>query len=102
MTCERELSEQQARDLAGAFLFTGDEQEKEMGMLSGGERARVRRALPSGGGRLYPKHKYETGRWPGGPAGCPPDTRPDVPATPNSMTACGPAEPIRKTHPYAI
>ena len=41
---DRELSEQQARDLAGAFLFSGDEQDKEMGMLSGGERARVRLA----------------------------------------------------------
>ncbi len=36
-----ELSEQQARDLAGAFLFSGDEQEKELGVLSGGERART-------------------------------------------------------------
>jgi len=36
-----QFSEQQARNLAGAFLFSGDEQEKEMGMLSGGERARV-------------------------------------------------------------
>ncbi len=41
---ERELSEQQARDLAGAFLFSGDEQEKDMSVLSGGERARVRLA----------------------------------------------------------
>ncbi len=38
---ERLLSDQQARDLAGAFLFSGLDQEKEMGMLSGGERARV-------------------------------------------------------------
>jgi ATP-binding cassette subfamily F protein 3 len=35
------LSEQQARNLAGAFLFSGDEQLKEMGMLSGGERSRA-------------------------------------------------------------
>ncbi len=35
------LSEQSARDLAGAFLFTGDEQEKELSMLSGGERSRA-------------------------------------------------------------
>ncbi|MBK7405634.1 MAG: ABC-F family ATP-binding cassette domain-containing protein [Phycisphaerales bacterium] len=35
------MSEQQARDLAGAFLFSGAEQEKELGVLSGGERARA-------------------------------------------------------------
>ncbi len=35
------LSEQQARNLAGAFLFSGDEQQKEMGLLSGGERSRA-------------------------------------------------------------
>jgi ATP-binding cassette, subfamily F, member 3 len=35
------LSEQAARNLAGAFLFSGDEQQKEMGMLSGGERSRA-------------------------------------------------------------
>lgn len=35
------LSEQQARDLAGAFLFSGRDQEKELKMLSGGERARA-------------------------------------------------------------
>ena len=34
-------SEQQARDLAGAFLFSGNEQEKPLSMLSGGERSRV-------------------------------------------------------------
>jgi ATP-binding cassette subfamily F protein 3 len=34
-------SEQQARDLAGAFLFSGDEQEKRLGDLSGGERSRA-------------------------------------------------------------
>jgi len=33
--------EQSARDLAGAFLFTGDEQDKALEVLSGGERARV-------------------------------------------------------------
>lgn len=38
------LSEQQARNLAGAFLFSGDEQDKELGVLSGGERARARMA----------------------------------------------------------
>ncbi len=32
---------QSARDLAGAFLFTGDEQEKTFGTLSGGERTRA-------------------------------------------------------------
>ncbi|MEM7756371.1 MAG: ABC-F family ATP-binding cassette domain-containing protein, partial [Planctomycetota bacterium] len=35
------LSEQAARDLAGAFLFTGQSQERELGLLSGGERARA-------------------------------------------------------------
>ncbi len=35
------LSEQAARDLAGAFLFSGPDQEKELGVLSGGERARA-------------------------------------------------------------
>jgi len=34
-------SEQQARNLAGAFLFSGSEQEKCVGNLSGGERARM-------------------------------------------------------------
>lgn len=38
------LSEQESRNLAGAFLFSGREQEKEVGVLSGGERARVRLA----------------------------------------------------------
>ncbi len=37
-------SEQQARDLAGAFLFSGGEQEKVLGDLSGGELSRVRLA----------------------------------------------------------
>jgi ATP-binding cassette subfamily F protein 3 len=35
------FSEQQARDLAGAFLFSGNEQEKQLKALSGGERARA-------------------------------------------------------------
>ncbi len=35
------LSEQQARNLAGAFLFSGLDQEKEIAVLSGGERARI-------------------------------------------------------------
>ncbi len=35
------LSEQQARDLAGAFLFSGEEQEKKLGVMSGGERTRA-------------------------------------------------------------
>ncbi|KAA0215568.1 MAG: ABC transporter ATP-binding protein [Leptolyngbya sp. PLA3] len=35
------MSEQSARDLAGAFLFSGAEQEKTLDMLSGGERSRV-------------------------------------------------------------
>jgi ATP-binding cassette subfamily F protein 3 len=34
-------SEQQARNLAGAFLFTGPEQDRQMGFLSGGERSRA-------------------------------------------------------------
>lgn len=38
------LSEQQARNLAGAFLFSGDDQDKELRVLSGGERARARMA----------------------------------------------------------
>jgi ATP-binding cassette subfamily F protein 3 len=37
----RPLSEQQARNLAGAFLFSGDEQLKELRLLSGGERSRA-------------------------------------------------------------
>ncbi len=35
------MSEQAARNLAGAFLFSGDEQERLMGFLSGGERSRA-------------------------------------------------------------
>ena len=38
------MSEQVSRNLAGAFLFSGDEQEKTMDLLSGGERSRVRLA----------------------------------------------------------
>jgi ATP-binding cassette subfamily F protein 3 len=34
-------TEQEARDLAGAFLFSGLEQDKPMNVLSGGERARA-------------------------------------------------------------
>ncbi len=34
-------SEQQARDLAGAFMFSGDDQDKTLRQLSGGERNRV-------------------------------------------------------------
>ena len=34
-------SEQEARNLAGAFLFSGNEQEKPVGDLSGGERGRL-------------------------------------------------------------
>lgn len=36
-----QVREQDARNLAGAFLFTGAEQEKTIDMLSGGERARM-------------------------------------------------------------
>ncbi len=36
-----QFGEQQARNLAGAFLFSGDEQERELGTLSGGERSRA-------------------------------------------------------------
>jgi len=38
------FSEQQARDLAGAFLFSGRDQDKRLGSLSGGERSRARLA----------------------------------------------------------
>ena len=38
---DQPLSEQAARNLAGAFLFSGESQEKELGLLSGGERARA-------------------------------------------------------------
>jgi ATP-binding cassette subfamily F protein 3 len=38
------MSEQQARDLAGAFLFSGEDQDKPIGGLSGGERGRARLA----------------------------------------------------------
>lgn len=40
----RMLSEQEASDLAGAFLFSGRDQQKPMGALSGGERSRARLA----------------------------------------------------------
>ncbi len=36
-----QASEQAARNLAGAFLFSGDDQQREMGVLSGGERSRA-------------------------------------------------------------
>jgi ATP-binding cassette, subfamily F, member 3 len=36
-----QMSEQQARNLAGAFLFSGDEQQRLLGSLSGGERSRA-------------------------------------------------------------
>jgi ATP-binding cassette subfamily F protein 3 len=35
------MGEQQARNLAGAFLFSGDEQLKQLGLMSGGERSRA-------------------------------------------------------------
>ncbi|MEY4102893.1 MAG: putative transporter ATP-binding protein YheS, partial [Planctomycetota bacterium] len=35
------LNEQEARNLAGAFLFSGEAQEKPLGALSGGERTRA-------------------------------------------------------------
>ncbi|MEM6460182.1 MAG: ABC-F family ATP-binding cassette domain-containing protein, partial [Planctomycetota bacterium] len=45
--------EQEARDLAGAFLFSGDEQDKPLSVLSGGERARaVLAGLVNGGHNL--------------------------------------------------
>ncbi|MBN8645394.1 MAG: ABC-F family ATP-binding cassette domain-containing protein [Planctomycetes bacterium] len=37
----REVREQEARNLAGAFLFSGDEQTRDLGTLSGGERTRA-------------------------------------------------------------
>ncbi|MEN0019878.1 MAG: ATP-binding cassette domain-containing protein, partial [Planctomycetota bacterium] len=36
-----QLNEQQTRDLAGMFLFSGKDQEKEVAVLSGGEKARL-------------------------------------------------------------
>ncbi len=45
--------EQSARDLAGAFLFTGLDQEKKLGLMSGGEKARaVLAGLVAGGHNL--------------------------------------------------
>ncbi len=45
--------EQEACDLAGAFLFSGDEQGKQLGVLSGGERSRaVLAGLVAGGHNL--------------------------------------------------
>jgi len=45
--------EQEARDLAGAFLFSGDSQDKPLNVLSGGERARaVLAGLVNGGHNL--------------------------------------------------
>ena len=38
------MTEQETRDLAGAFLFSGPQQDREIGLMSGGERARVRLA----------------------------------------------------------
>ena len=35
------MSEQAARDLAGAFMFSGQEQDRQLSQLSGGERARA-------------------------------------------------------------
>ncbi|MEZ6163067.1 MAG: ABC-F family ATP-binding cassette domain-containing protein [Phycisphaerales bacterium] len=35
------MSEQDARNLAGAFLFSGREQEKQLGVMSGGEQSRA-------------------------------------------------------------
>ena len=47
------VSEQQARDLAGAFLFSGPTQEQELGSLSGGERSRaVLAGIVAGGHNL--------------------------------------------------
>ncbi len=47
------LNEQEARNLAGAFLFSGREQEKAIGNLSGGEKARlVIASLIAGGNNL--------------------------------------------------
>ncbi len=36
-----QMSEQDARNLAGAFLFSGNDQERPLGVMSGGERARA-------------------------------------------------------------
>ncbi len=48
-----DTAEQSARDLAGAFLFSGDDQDKPFGVLSGGERTRaVLASLMVGGHNL--------------------------------------------------
>jgi len=44
------VAEQAARDLAGAFLFSGDQQDRLLGTLSGGERSRAALAGLLGGG----------------------------------------------------
>jgi ATP-binding cassette subfamily F protein 3 len=50
---QQRASEQQARDLAGAFLFSGDEQDKPLADMSGGERSRaVLAGLVAGGHNL--------------------------------------------------
>ncbi len=41
---DKPLSEQAARNLAGAFLFSGADQEKQLRVMSGGERSRARLA----------------------------------------------------------
>ncbi|MDP6987598.1 MAG: ABC-F family ATP-binding cassette domain-containing protein [Phycisphaerales bacterium] len=46
----RPAAEQAARDLAGAFMFSGEDQDRLLGTLSGGERARAMLAGLLGGG----------------------------------------------------
>jgi ATP-binding cassette subfamily F protein 3 len=41
---DKPLSEQAARNLAGTFLFSGEDQEKQLRVMSGGERSRARLA----------------------------------------------------------
>ncbi len=51
--CVADTAEQSARDLAGAFLFSGLDQDKPFGVLSGGERTRaVLAGLMAGGHNL--------------------------------------------------